>query len=273
MTLLILLGQVATPCASKPRPIATRDPWVPDLEVEKYQLRNGLTVVLHEDHKTLLVAVNVTYNVGSKDDPPGRTGFAHLFEHVMFKGSQHSDCAYHWPIHPYMARGYASTGEDLTVYRTTVTCNALETVLWLEADRMGFLLPVLTEEKLVNARNVVRMERRQNWIDPQLSEVDEALSLALYPVGVKASHPTLMLAGRFELQLQANHGRQLEELVQIADAEIKHSRKRAPRIRKCAEPSSRGATRRCLCSSRLPEKPRAIILLDSRGNLLPNPPS
>ena len=203
-------------------------PGFPSLEVEKYQLRNGLTVVLHEDHKTLLVAVNVTYNVGSKDDPPGRTGFAHLFEHMMFKGSQHSDCAYHWPIHPYVARGYASTGEDLTVYRTTVTCNALETVLWLEADRMGFLLPVLTEEKLVNARNVVRMERRQNWIDPQLSEVDEALSLALYPVGVKASHPTLMLAGRFELQLQANHGRQLEELVQIADAEIERLKKEGP---------------------------------------------
>ena len=366
LTLLILQGQVVTLRCAQPRPIAPRDPWVPELDVEKYQLRNGLTVVLHEDHKTPLVAVNVTYNVGSKDDPPGRTGFAHLFEHVMFKGSQHSDCAYHWPIHPYMARGYASTGEDLTVYRTTVTRNALETVLWLEADRMGFLLPALTEAKLVNARNVVRMERRQNWIDPQLSEVEEALNRALYPpghpyrhmtigltddlsgvrykdisafsqkyyapdnaflsvagdfrpaptkrwiqkyfgglspsthatvpssdtttpiqprhitltdrtshsqvflvwktvpahhpdepaldvlasilggpstenrlrrsliddrqlaVGVKASHPTLMLAGQFELQLQANHGQQLEELVQIADAEMERLKKEGP---------------------------------------------
>ena len=115
--------------------------------IEKYRLPNGLTVVLHEDHKAPLVAVNVIYNVGSKDDPPGRTGFAHLFEHMMFKGSQHSDGSYFWPIYPYFASSQGTTECDRTVYRTTVTPNALELVLWLEADRMGFLLPALTDGK------------------------------------------------------------------------------------------------------------------------------
>lgn len=116
---------------------------------------------LHEDHKAPLVAVNIIYNVGSKDDPPGRTGFAHLFEHMMFKGSQHSDGSYFWPIYPYFASSHCTTECDRTVYRTTVTPNALELVLWLEADRMGFLLPALTDEKLTNLRNVVKMERRE----------------------------------------------------------------------------------------------------------------
>ncbi len=164
------------------------DPWVPEFKVEKYRLRNGLTVVLQEDHKTPLVAVNVTYNVGSKDDPPGRTGFAHLFEHLMYKGSQHSDQPYEWPIYPYLAWGRATTENDHTIYRTTVTSNALERVLWLEADRMGFLLPAVTEDKLANVRSVVMMERRQNWVDPSLSMVEETLNRALYPAGHPYHH-------------------------------------------------------------------------------------
>jgi zinc protease len=192
LTFAVLLGQVVALRGDEPLPVAAKKPWLPELAIEKYQLQNGLTVILHEDHKTPLVAVNVTYNVGSKDDPPGRTGFAHLFEHMMFKGSENSDWSYFGPIYPYFAKAQGSTGWDRTVYDTTVTSNALELVLWLEADRMGFLLPAITEEKLANTRNVVKMERRETLDDLPLGEVEEALIRVLYPPGHPYHH---MIAG------------------------------------------------------------------------------
>jgi zinc protease len=188
LTFAMLLGQVAAVPANEPLPVEAKRPWLPELDVESYHLPNGLTVVLHEDHKTPLVAVNLAYNVGSKDDPPGRTGFAHLFEHLMFKGSEHNDWNYLGPIYPYSAKGQGSTGSDRTVYSTTVTRNALELVLWLEADRMGFLLPAMTEEKLAIARNVVKMERRETVDELPLGEVEEALIRALYPPGHPYRH-------------------------------------------------------------------------------------
>ena len=158
-------------------------PWVPDVEVETFKLDNGLTVVLHEDHKTPLVSVYVTYNVGSKDDPPGRTGFAHLFEHMMFQGSAHSDETYHAPVYAYLTESQGTTSEDMTVYSQTVTPNALERVLWLEADRMGFLLPSVTVRKLDKVREVVKNERRETLDDLPHGEVEETLRRALYPPG------------------------------------------------------------------------------------------
>ena len=134
------LLQIVSLRASEPPTAPRREPWLPDLEVETYKLDNGLTVVLHEDRKTPLVTVNITYNVGSKDDPPGRTGFAHLFEHMMFEGSEHNDSTFHWPFYQSMTDSQGFTSVDTTVYHETVTPNALERVLWLEADRMGFLL-------------------------------------------------------------------------------------------------------------------------------------
>jgi len=154
LTFAVLTGHVVALRANDPLPVETRKPWVPELKVEKYQLPNGLTVILHEDHKTPLVAVNVIYNVGSKNDPPGRSGFGHLFEHRMFEGSQHSDWSYFGPIYRYYSTVQGTTGSDRTVYGATVTDNALELVLWLEADRMGFLLPSVTERKLKNVRNI-----------------------------------------------------------------------------------------------------------------------
>jgi zinc protease len=139
-----------------------KQPWIPDIQVEKYTLKNGLTVILHEDHKARMVAVNVTYNVGSKDDAPGRSGFAHLFEHMMFEGSEHHDPGFSGPIYRYMIDGRAETDRDHTVYYDTVTSNALERVLWLEADRMGFVLPAITPAKLRSVRSVVKNERRQS---------------------------------------------------------------------------------------------------------------
>jgi hypothetical protein len=88
LTLLIFMGQIVSLRAGEPHKGAARDPWVPELVIEKYRLANGLTVVLHEDHKAPLVAIDVSYNVGSKDDPPGRPGFAHLFEHLLKMSSR-----------------------------------------------------------------------------------------------------------------------------------------------------------------------------------------
>jgi zinc protease len=146
--------------AAEPPPSGTRKPRVPIREVEQYSLKNGLTVILHEDHKTPLVSLNVVYKVGSKDDLPGRTGFAHLFEHMMFNRSLHNDQEFANLIHEFAVETNGATDRDRTAYYDEITTNALERALWLEADRMGYLLPVLTQDKLNIIRNVVKNERR-----------------------------------------------------------------------------------------------------------------
>ncbi len=135
----VLWAHVTALCAAESVPAVNRRPSVPELTVEKFKLPNGLTVTLHEDHKTPLVALNLIYNVGSKDDPPGKSGVAHLVEHLMFEGSQHCDESYYFPIYQFYTEAQGSTGKDRTVYHVTLTSNALELALWLEADRMGFL--------------------------------------------------------------------------------------------------------------------------------------
>ncbi|MBT6178952.1 MAG: insulinase family protein [Deltaproteobacteria bacterium] len=140
-------------------------PTVPTLHIpiEEYKLDNGLQVVLHRDSATPLAHVEIWYHVGSKDEPQGRSGFAHLFEHLMFNGSQHADGEYFAPLQPFGARINGTTNTDRTNYYETVPSNVLERALWMEADRMGFLLPALTQAKLDNQRDVVRNERRQNY--------------------------------------------------------------------------------------------------------------
>ncbi len=150
----IVIG--AEPAADEPR-----KPKVPMLKIEQFSLPNGLRVVLHEDHKTPVVGVNLWYRVGSKDEKPGRTGFAHLFEHMMFQGSKHHDSDYFIPLEKLGADLNGTTGEDDTIYYETVPSNALELALWLEADRMGFLLPSMTQQRLDNQRDVVKNERRE----------------------------------------------------------------------------------------------------------------
>ena len=132
--------------------------------VETFALPNGLRVVVHEDHSAPLVAVNVWYHVGSGREVKGRSGFAHLFEHMLFQGSEHVGDDKHFAI-VQDAGGTAngSTNADRTNYFELVPSNFLETALWLEADRMGFLLPALTQAKLDNQRDVVKNERRQNY--------------------------------------------------------------------------------------------------------------
>jgi zinc protease len=171
--------------AAEPAGVELRRPQIPELKIETYALPNGLTVILHEDHKTPVVSVNVLYKVGSKDEKIGRTGFAHLFEHMMFQGSKNHNTDYFLPLEKLGAQLNGATSEDETVYYETVPSNALELALWLEADRMGFLLPSMTQQKLDNQRDVVKNERRQSVDNVPYGQAEEALLEALYP----ADHP------------------------------------------------------------------------------------
>ncbi|MCP4870417.1 MAG: insulinase family protein [Proteobacteria bacterium] len=152
-----------------------------EIPYEMYELPNGLEVILSEDHATPVVHVEVWYHVGSKDEVQGRSGFAHLFEHLMFNGSEHWDDEYFAPLQPYGARINGSTNTERTNYFETVPSNVTERALWLEADRMGWLLPALTVEKLDNQRDVVRNERRQNYEIRPYAKSRKALAEAMYP--------------------------------------------------------------------------------------------
>jgi zinc protease len=147
----------------------------------RYTLDNGLDVLIHEDHGCPIVAVNVWYHVGSKNEKPGRTGFAHLFEHLMFEGSQHYDKGYFHPLQEAGAQLNGSTNADRTNYWEVVPRNALELALWMESDRMGYLLPALTSAKFENQREVVLNERRQNYENRPYGFASMAVVAALYP--------------------------------------------------------------------------------------------
>jgi zinc protease len=127
------------------------------------------------------VAVNVWYHVGSKNERRGRTGFAHLFEHLMFEGSAHQDHSYFEPLQEAGASVNGSTSADRTNYWEVVPTNALDLALWMESDRMGFLLPALTDEKFENQRSVVINERRQNYENRPYGLAGFALLAALFP--------------------------------------------------------------------------------------------
>jgi zinc protease len=148
-------------------------------------LDNGLDVLLHEDHACPIVAVNIWYHVGSKNEQPGRTGFAHLFEHLMFEGSQHHDHGFFQPLQGAGATLNGSTNADRTNYWEVVPAGALELALWMESDRMGYLLPALTDAKFTNQRDVVLNERRQNYENRPYGLAPMALLAALFP----AHHP------------------------------------------------------------------------------------
>ena len=147
----------------------------------KHVLDNGLVVLAHEDHRCPIVAVNIWYHVGSKDEVPGRTGFAHLFEHLMFEGSEHHDSGYFQPLQHAGAALNGSTNTDRTNYWEVVQTSALDVALWLESDRMGYLLPALTEAKFSTQREVVLNERRQNYENRPYGLATMVLLGALYP--------------------------------------------------------------------------------------------
>ena len=161
-------------------------PNVPKLRFEKITLPNGLEVILHEDHSTPIVVANTWYHVGSGDEKPGRTGFAHLFEHVMFMGSEHVPTGqFDKLLEAAGADNNGSTTTDRTNYYEQLPSNALPLALWLDADRMGHLLPVMDQAKLDLQRDVVKNERRQRYDNVPYGRANEAIMAALYP----ASHP------------------------------------------------------------------------------------
>ena len=138
-----------------------------DIPYHKTVLGNGLTLLVHEDHKTPIVAVNVWYHVGSKDEKPGRTGFAHLFEHLMFNGSEHFNDDWFKAMERVGATGMnGTTGEDRTNYFQEVPRAALDYALWMESDRMGHLLGAVTQARLEEQRGVVLNEKRQHENHP-----------------------------------------------------------------------------------------------------------
>src|SRR5437763_10288556 len=155
----------------------------PMLAIESYELANGLRVVLNEDHSAPLVALNLWYHVGSKNERPGRTGFAHLFEHMLFSGSEHVGNNEHFR-HIQSVGGVlnGTTFFDRTNYFETLPSNYLALGLWLESDRMGFFLPALTQEKLDIQREVVKEERRQRYDNvPYGTAFERLLGLAYDP--------------------------------------------------------------------------------------------
>ena len=149
---------------------------------EKTTLSNGLDVILHQDHSIPLVAVNVWYHVGSKDEEIGRTGFAHLFEHVMFEGSKHHNQSYFDPLQKAGANLNGSTTPDRTNYWEDVPSNYLELALWLEADRMGFLLEALDQQRFDIQRDVVKNERRQTYENRPYGMAHSNIQSALFPL-------------------------------------------------------------------------------------------
>ena len=151
------------------------------LPYTKKTLGNGLDVIVHEDHQLPMVAVNIWYHVGSKNERPGRTGFAHLFEHLMFEGSAHHDHGFFPPLQRAGALLNGSTSTDRTNYWEVVPTGALELALWMESDRMGYLLPALTDAKFNNQRDVVINERRQNYENRPYGLAGMALSAAMFP--------------------------------------------------------------------------------------------
>lgn len=162
-----------------------------DIPYEKFVLKNGLTVIVHEDHKAPIVAVNVWYHVGSKNEKPGKTGFAHLFEHLMFNGSEHFNNDYFQALERIGATDLnGTTNEDRTNYFQNVPVNALDTVLWLESDRMGHLLNSIDKAKLDEQRGVVQNEKRQGDNEPY-SISEELTTKAVFPSHHPYSHTVI----------------------------------------------------------------------------------
>jgi zinc protease len=152
------------------------------IPIETYHLENGLRVILSEDHRQPVVAVNLWYDVGSRNERQGRTGFAHLFEHMMFQGSEHVPGTEHIAhIERVGGAMNGSTWLDRTNYFETVPADRLELALWLESDRMGFLLPAMTQEKLDNQRDVVKNERRWRVDNQPYGDWDERIQALVYP--------------------------------------------------------------------------------------------
>jgi zinc protease len=162
-----------------------------DIPFTKYVLKNGLTLIVHEDTKTPTVTLHIVYHVGSKNEPKGRSGFAHLFEHLMFNGSQHFNDDFFKATQQIGATNQnGSTNTDRTNYYQTVPKAALDTILWLESDRMGFLLGAVDQARLDEQRGVVQNEKRQGENQPY-GQVNNHHVAATYPEGHPYDHTVI----------------------------------------------------------------------------------
>ena len=188
----LLLVALALSAASM---AAAQDPEIP---FEEFYLDNGLRVIVHEDRKAPIVAVTVWYHVGSKNEVPGKTGFAHLFEHLMFNGSENHNDEYFGPFEEVGATSMNGTTDfDRTNYFQTVPSTALDLALWMESDRMGHLLGAVDQEKLDEQRGVVQNEKRQGDNQPY-GKVFEQIVTNLFPPGHPYSWEVDRLDGRPE---------------------------------------------------------------------------
>jgi zinc protease len=188
--LLASASIVAFPVAAKPAVAAAADPLAGldiDVSAKKFVLKNGLTLIVHEDRSAPLVAVNIWYHVGSKNEPKGRSGFAHLFEHLMFNGSEHFNDDFFKATEKLGASDQnGTTSVDRTNYYQTVPKAALDSILWLESDRMGHLLGVVDQAKLEEQRAVVKNEKRSGEDSPYSKAQDliiRATTPSVHPYG------------------------------------------------------------------------------------------
>ncbi|HSA91386.1 MAG TPA: pitrilysin family protein [Terriglobales bacterium] len=198
----LFLTAMATAQTAK-APAAKAAPTTATIVFEKYKLKNGLEVILSQDHRLPMVAVNLWYHVGPSHEKGGRTGFAHLFEHMMFQGSRHIGDDQHFK---FLEGAGASdingtTDFDRTNYFETLPSNQLELALWLESDRMGYLLDTLDQAKLTTQIDVVRNERRQGVENPPYQLVEEAVYQTLFPKG----HPYYAYVIGSHADLEAAH--------------------------------------------------------------------
>ena len=162
-----------------------------NIEYEQFTLNNGLTVLVYPDHSVPTVYVAMYYGVGAKDEPPGKTGFAHLFEHLMFQGTENREGEYFAPFSLAGATGMnGTTNQDRTNYYATVPTGALDMALWMESDRLSYLLGAITQEALDEQRDVVKNEKRQRENRPY-HMVYEHILKGLFPVGHPYHHTTI----------------------------------------------------------------------------------
>jgi len=189
----IAAGSVAPAVAAAPAslPKSAANGAIPDIAYTRFTLPNGLTVVVNEDHKAPVVAVSIWYHIGSGDEPAGKTGFAHLFEHLMFSGSENNKGSFFAPLEKVGAIDTnGTTWFDRTNYFETVPTTALDTALWLESDRMGHLLGAIGQHELDTQRGVVQNEKRQNENRPY-GRVQQNILSNLFPANHPYHHTTI----------------------------------------------------------------------------------
>ena len=190
-TMMLLLAAAATVLASPANATQPAQQAPAMVPYEQFTLPNGLRVVVHEDHSAPKVAVAVWYHVGSMNEPAGKSGFAHLFEHLMFNGSEHRDDEYMPPLQEIGASAVnGATSLDQTYYYAVVPTGGLERVLWLESDRMGYLLGAVTEAKLDEQRGVVQNEKR-TYENRPYAMMPQLRAEALFPANHPYHHPTI----------------------------------------------------------------------------------